>query len=552
LELELRGITKRFPGVVANDHVDLTIRPGEILGLLGENGAGKSTLMNILYGLYSADEGEILIDGEPRSFTSPSDAVAAGIGMVHQHFMLVPVFTVAENVILGVEPTGALDRLDMATARRQVLDISHQYGLELDPDALIEDLPVGIQQRVEIIKVLFRNADFVIFDEPTAVLTPQEIEGFFGILRSLRSDGKGIVFITHKLGEVLEVADRINVLRRGVVVGEVDPGEADQAELAQMMVGRPVDLVVDKDPAAPGRPVLQVEHLVAADATKVVVNDVSFEVRAGEIVAVAGVQGNGQTELVEALTGLRRAVGGRILLDGVDVTAAHPRQLHQAGVAHIPEDRERSGLVSDFTVAENMVLDSYYEPAYSRRGVMDWEAVHEHAEQLVEAYDIRIPGVDTTTSSLSGGTKQKVIVAREFREAPKLVIASQPTRGIDVGSIENIHERIVAQRDAGVAVLIVSTELDEVMALADRILVMFRGAIVGEFDAATATTGEIGLYMAGATDDGAIDYGATDDGAMGSGTMDSGTMDSGAMDSGAPAGDTAGGGGPGATVEGSS
>jgi general nucleoside transport system ATP-binding protein len=500
VELELRGITKHFPGVVANDHVDLVIRPGEILGLLGENGAGKSTLMNILYGLYSADEGDILVDGQVSHFASPSDAVAAGIGMVHQHFMLVPVFTVAENVILGVEPTGSFDRLDTGKARQQVLDISAQYGFHLDPDAIIEDLPVGIQQRVEIIKVLFREADIVIFDEPTAVLTPQEIEDFFAIMRSLRSQGKGIVFITHKLKEVLEIADRISVLRRGQVVGEVVPAAADEAQLAQLMVGRPVELVVHKDLAHPGVAVLQVEDLVVAGDGKAVVHGVSFEVRAGEIVAIAGVQGNGQTELVEALTGLRPVAAGRVLFDGADVTGAGPRQIHRAGAGHIPEDRENSGFVSDFSVAENSVLDSYYQPRFSSHGVMNWPAVRQHATQLVEAYDIRTPDIDTLTSTLSGGNKQKVIVAREFRESMRLVIASQPTRGVDVGSIENIHERIVAARDDGLAVLIVSTELDEVMALADRILVMFRGRIVGELDPMTTTPGEIGLYMAGAGD----------------------------------------------------
>jgi simple sugar transport system ATP-binding protein len=498
VELELRGITKRFPGVLANDHIDLTLRSGEILGLLGENGAGKSTLMNILYGLYSADEGEILLDGRRLELKSPSDAVAAGIGMVHQHFMLVPVFSVAENVVLGVEPTGPLDHLDLATARRQVEEISRQFGLQLDPDAMVEDLPVGVQQRVEIIKVLFRQADLVVFDEPTAVLTPQEVQDFFGILRSLRDDGKALVFITHKLKEMLEVADRIAVLRQGRVVGEVLPADADEESLAQMMVGRPVDLVVDKEPAEPGDVVLAVRDLVVGDERgRVAVDGVSFDVRAGEIVAVAGVQGNGQTELVEALTGMRLAVGGSIMLGQVDVTGVHPRDIHRLGVGHVPEDRERSGFVAEFTVGENMILDAYYAPPFSRRGALDWDEVDRHATRLVEEYDIRTPSVDTPMGTLSGGNKQKAIVAREFRDGLRLVIASQPTRGVDVGSVEYIHERIVAQRDARVAVLIVSTELDEVMALADRLLVMYRGRIVADLDPATVTHGEVGLYMAG-------------------------------------------------------
>lgn len=499
--LELKGITKRFPGVLANDQVDLKVSSGEILGLLGENGAGKTTLMNILYGLYGADEGEILIDGEPQKFSGPGDAIAAGIGMVHQHFMLVPVFTVTENVVLGVEPTkGPVGVLDIKEARREVRDISKQYGLEVDPDAVIEDIPVGIQQRVEIIKVLFRHAEFLIFDEPTAVLTPQEVEEFFGILNGLKDAGKAIIFITHKLKEVLEVSDRIAVLRRGAMVGEAEPKTATENDLATLMVGRPVELVVNKDKAQPGDTVLEVRDLVViGDRDQVALAGVSFDVRAGEIVGVAGVQGNGQTELVEALTGLRDVATGTVKISGTEVTHATPRQIHGHSVAHVPEDRQRSGLVMPFTITENVVLDAYYDEPYSSGISMDWKAAREHSAELVEQYDVRTPSTEIPASSLSGGNQQKVIVAREFGRDVKLVIASQPTRGIDVGSIEYIHERIVEERDEGAALLIVSTELDEVLALSDRILVMFDGHIVAEYEGGSVTAAEIGLSMAGAT-----------------------------------------------------
>jgi general nucleoside transport system ATP-binding protein len=500
VELELRGITKRFPGVLANDSVDLTVRSGEILGLLGENGAGKTTLMNILYGLYSADEGEILIDGAPQHFDGPGDAIAAGIGMVHQHFMLVPVFTVTENVVLGVEPTvGGVGVLDMKAARKDVLEISAKYGLEVPPDAYIEDLPVGVQQRVEIIKVLFRQAEVLVFDEPTAVLTPQEVKEFFQILRQLRDTGKAIVFITHKLKEVLEISDRISVLRRGAVVGDAIPGEASEETLAEMMVGRPVDLTVAKATARPGDVVLEVKDLVVVDERfHRSVDHVGFQIRAGEIVGVAGVQGNGQTELVEALTGLREPLSGTITVSGEDLTKASPREIHGKSVAHVPEDRQRSGLVLRFTVAENLVLNNYYAPPYSRGIVMDWDETRKMAARLVEEYDVRTPSIDTELGNLSGGNQQKVIVAREFGRDVKLVIASQPTRGLDVGSIEYIHERIVQERDQGAAILIVSTELDEVLALSDRILVMYRGAIVAETTPEQTSASEMGLFMAGA------------------------------------------------------
>ena len=499
MELELRGITKRFPGVVANDDVNLTVRTGEVLALVGENGAGKSTLMNIMYGLYHADEGEIVVDGTPQTFASPGDAIAAGIGMVHQHVMLVPVFTVAENVVLGVEPTGFLGRIERDEAHRQVAEISAQYGLDLDPEALVETLPVGIQQRIEILKVLFRNAEIVVFDEPTAVLTPQEIEEFFNIVDALQAAGKGIVFITHKLKEALRIADRISVLRRGKTVGSADPKEINEVQLAEMMVGRPVQLVVEKEHAEPGPATLSVDDLhVVTPEGRSVLDHISFDVRAGEIVGVAGVQGNGQTELVEALTGLRDPVSGTVTIDGSDITTATPREVHDARIAHIPEDRQRSGLVGAFSVAENMVLTSYASEPFSSGFLMNWSKAREVAAELVEQYDVRTPSIDTPASNLSGGNQQKVIVARELSRELRAVIASQPTRGVDVGSIEYIHAQIVKARDEGVAVLVVSTELDEVMALADRVVVMYRGRIVANLRRDETDHSEVGLFMAGA------------------------------------------------------
>ncbi len=498
MDIELRGITKRFGEVVANSDVNLSIRAGEILGLLGENGAGKSTLMNILSGLYRADEGEILIDGKPTYFHDAKEAIHAGIGMVHQHFMLVPVFTVAENVVLGVEPTGAFDHLDMNKAREQVRSISSQHGLEVDPDAVIEEIPVGIQQRVEIIKVLFRSASVLIFDEPTAVLTPQEVDEFFGIVRSLRDAGKALVFITHKLNEVIEVADRINVLRAGKIVGEADPKTASEVELAEMMVGRHVRFDVDKKPFNPGRPLLEVAHLrVRNERGELAVNDVSLTVHEREVVGIAGVQGNGQTMLVEALTGLRSATGGKVAFLGDDITRASARARHKLGIAHIPEDRQREGMVGEFDIAENMVLDSYYDEPYSTGITMHWGAVNKICVKNVIDFDVRTPSIYSAADHLSGGNQQKLIVARELSRDVKLVIASQPTRGIDVGSIEYIHRRMIEARDAGVGVLIVSTELDEILTLSDRILVMFRGRVVAEFEAGKADVAQIGLAMAG-------------------------------------------------------
>ena len=505
MKLELRGITKRFPGVVANDNVNLALNTGEVLSLIGENGAGKSTLMSVLYGMYKPDEGEILIDGTPLVFTSPADAIAAGIGMVHQHFMLVPVFTVAENVVLGVEPTGALGKLNIDEARRMVREISDKYNLDLDPDAVIEDLPVGVQQRVEIVKVLLRDAKVVVFDEPTAVLTPSEIIEFFEIVKTLVSAGRGVVFITHKLKEALNIADRIAVLRRGKVVGDADPKTATESQIAEMMVGRPVQLTVEKNSAKAGDVVLKVTDLTVLDADgRTHVENVSFEVHAGEIVGVAGVQGNGQTELVEALTGLRKATSGVIALDGKDLTHSDPRERHQMGMAHIPEDRQRQGLVGGLSVAENLVLTRYHDDQFSHGVIVDWEAADAITETLITEYDIRTPNKETGVGTLSGGNQQKVIVARELSRDLRLTIAAQPTRGVDVGSIEYIHSRIVKERDSGTAVLIVSTELEEVMALSDRLLVMYRGKVVAELDPKKVTPMEVGLYMAGSRPDSAV------------------------------------------------
>jgi simple sugar transport system ATP-binding protein len=503
VRLELKGITKRFPGVVANDDVSLIVEPGEIHALLGENGAGKTTLMNVLFGLYAADAGEIMIDGSPVAFEGPGDAIAAGLGMVHQHFMLIPVFTVTENIILGNEPTETLGWLDRRKARKRVEALSFEFGLEVPPDAAVEELPVGVQQRVEILKALYREAEVLILDEPTAVLTPQEIEELFEIMRSLKQGGKSVIFITHKLKEVLAVADRITVLRGGKAVGSVDPATATEASLAAMMVGRAVQLTVDRPPAKPTEPVLRVEDLVVLDDRgQVAVEGISFEVRAGEIVAVAGVQGNGQTELVEALTGLRPPASGRVRLGDTDITGATPNAIIDAGVGHIPEDRQHDGLIIDFSISDNLVLDTFDRPPFARRFVRDFAAVRTAASERAKAFDVRTPSIELAASTLSGGNQQKVVVARAVSRPIKLLIASQPTRGLDVGSIEYIHERVVEERDRGVAVLIVSSELDEVIALGDRIPVMFRGRIVDVVPSAEATREGLGLLMAGITSDG--------------------------------------------------
>ena len=497
MEVELKGITKRFGKVVANSKVDLKIRAGEVLGLLGENGAGKSTLMNVLCGLYHADEGEILIDGKSVKFAGPGDAIRAGIGMVHQHFMLVPVFTVAENVILGVEPTGRADYLDLKTARAQVRAINEKYGL----DHLIEDLPVGVQQRVEILKVLFRSADVLILDEPTAVLTPQEVVEFFEIVKSLREAGKALVFITHKLNEILEIADRISVIRDGKIVGEGDPKKTDRKKLAEMMVGRPVSFEVKKAKYKPGRTLLEVRDLtVLRDNDDVAIDHVSLQVKSGEIVGIAGVNGNGQSMLIEALCGLRPVAEGSIIYEGQDITRASVRARHRMGIAHIPEDRQHTGIIPKFTVAENMVLNTYYDDRYSRGPQVNWDAVNLNAADFVQDFDVRTPSVFLAAGNLSGGNQQKLVVARELSREITLVIAGQPTRGLDVGSIEYIHKRLVEARDTGDGVLIISAELDEILALSDRILVMFKGKLAAEFDATKGKVdkAEVGLAMAGA------------------------------------------------------
>ena len=499
MRLELRDITKRFPGVLANDRISISADRGEVLGLLGENGAGKSTLMNILSGLYKPDSGEIVIDGTPHAFTDPRQAIDVGIGMVHQHFQLVPVFDVVEAVALGAESvTGPLGTFDRKTARARVVELSEQYRLNVNPDATIEDLPVGVRQRVEILKALYRKSDILVLDEPSAVLTPMETEELFGIIRGLAKAGTTIVFITHKLNEVLEVADRITVLRRGRVAGTVEPKDATREILANLMVGRDVELRVAKGPAKPGDVVLAIRDLhVRDDRQHMMVRGVDLEVRAGEILALAGVQGNGQTELVEAIVGLRSVDSGDITVEGTSITGASPRQVSDMGVAHVPEDRNRDGLIGAMTVAENFILDTYHREPYSRNGRLDREAIAERATTAVKDYDVRTPSIETYAGSLSGGNQQKVIVAREFSRPVKLVIASQPTRGLDVGSIEYIHKRMIEQRDQGAAVLIVSTELDEVLAVGDRVAVMQGGQIVGIVEGEEATYEKVGMLMGG-------------------------------------------------------
>jgi simple sugar transport system ATP-binding protein len=496
--LELKGITKQFPGVLANDHIDLRLEKGEILALLGENGAGKSTLMNILYGLYQPDSGEIRINGETRIIQSPTDAIKAGIGMVHQHFMLIPVFTVTENVMLGDEAIRAAGFLDRPSAAAKIEEISKTYNLSVDPQDYLRDLPVGVQQRVEIIKLLYREAEILIFDEPTAVLTPQEADELFLIMRSLAERGKSIIFITHKLREVLEIADRIMVIRRGKMVGETLPSEADKNSLAAMMVGRDVNLVVEKSECHPGDTVLEVKNLTVADKFKnVMVDNVSLDVRAGEIVGIAGVQGNGQTELVEVITGLRKMESGTVTLLGQDISGASPRKITEQGSAHVPEDRQADGLVLPFPVAENLVLCTYYQEPFSNGVVLRYNKILENANKLIEDFDIRTPDPLTPVGSLSGGNQQKVIIARELSRPIKFLVASQPTRGLDVGSIEYIHKRIVQKRDEGCAVLLVSPELDEIMELSDRIAVMYRGEIIAVVPNRGVSKEQIGLLMAG-------------------------------------------------------
>ncbi len=496
--LQLRSITKSFPGVLANDHIDLELHEGEILALLGENGAGKTTLMNILYGLYAPDEGEIWVRGEQVAIESPSDAIGHGIGMVHQHFMLIPVFTVTENVMLGNESVRAGILLDRERAADRIREISHRFGLDVDPSAMVGNLPVGVQQRVEIIKVLYREADILILDEPTAVLTPQETEDLFAVIRSLVAQGKSVIFITHKLKEVLAIADRITVLRRGRAAGEADPSHATEAELAKLMVGREVILEVEKGQPRTGDVVLDVQDLrVRDDRGAPAVNGVSLQVRAGEILGIAGVQGNGQTELVEALTGLRAVESGRVTIQGQVMTAASPRAVTEAGTAHIPEDRQQDGLVLSFSVADNLVMNTYYVSPFAKGIILQEDEIEAAAQQRAELFDVRTPSLTVPVSNLSGGNQQKVIVARELSRPIRVLIAAQPTRGLDVGSIEYIHGRLVEKRDDGCAVLLVSSELDEIISLADRVAVIYEGQIVATLPAVDATKERLGLLMAG-------------------------------------------------------
>ena len=495
--LEMRGITKEFPGIVANDHVSFELARGEVHALLGENGAGKSTLMNILYGLYKADAGEIVLRGKPVTFTSAKDAIEAGVGMVHQHFMLIPVMTVAENIVLGNEPVREGLLLDEAGAEQRVRELSHQFGLAVDPSALVSQITVGQQQRVEILKALYRGADVLILDEPTAVLTPQEASELFGIIRSLQADGKSIIFISHKLNEVLEIADRITVLRRGKTIETVLREGATQESLAKAMVGREVLLRVDKPPAQPGETLLEVEDLHVVDDRGIEkVSGVSFAVRAGEIVGIAGVDGNGQSELIDAITGLRRLQSGAVRVAGRECVHASPRQMLDAGVGHIPEDRQRRGLVLEFTIAENIALHDYAEPPDAKWGWLFPSRLVERARVLIKQFDVRGGGPLTRAGGLSGGNQQKVVAAREIARDPKVLIAAQPTRGLDVGAIEYLHRRLVEERDEGRAILLISLELDEILSLSDRILVLYEGRIAGEHEGEVSEE-QIGLEMLG-------------------------------------------------------
>ena len=494
--VELRGITKRFPGVVANDHVDFELARGEVHALLGENGAGKSTLMNILYGLYHPDEGEILLEGKPVRIDSPHDAIEHGIGMVHQHFMLIPVMTVAENVVLGMEPSRGRF-LDMDEAERRVADLAKTLGFRIDPHNRVEEISVGQQQRVEILKALYRSAEILILDEPTAVLTPQEADELFNIIRTLKREGHSIVFISHKLHEMLEIADRITVLRRGKKMETLPREGATEGGLARLMVGRDVLLEVEKTPAQPTDPLLVVESLHVRDERGLeAVRGVSFEVRGGEIVGLAGVDGNGQTELIDAITGLRRPDSGRIVVTGNDVTARSAREVLDAGIGHIPEDRQRRGLVLEFTLAENLALHDFRKEPAARLGWLYPRRLIERAKTVLTEFDVRGGGPGTLASSLSGGNQQKVVVAREVSRDPRVLIAAQPTRGLDVGAIEFVHKRLVQERDEGRAILLVSFELDEILSLSDRILVIFEGRIVGEY-APGVSQQELGVAMTG-------------------------------------------------------
>ena len=491
--LEMRGITKTFPGVLANDSVDFDVRAGEVHTLLGENGAGKSTLMKILFGLYTADEGTITFEGSPLEVDSPAAAIQAGIGMIHQHFMLVPTFTVTENVALG------LGTSDMGQVRERLTELAETYGLDVDPDALVWQLAVGERQRVEILKALYRDAHLLVLDEPTAVLTPQEVNDFFVTLRQIADDGRGLIFISHKLHEVMALSDRITVLRDGRVTGSTTPAETSRQQLAQMMVGRPVKLAPDKPPVSVGVPRLEIEALsVMGDREALAVHEVDLSVSGGEILGIAGVSGNGQRELCEAVSGLRSAAAGSVRLDGRDITGASPRQCRDAGLAFVPEERMLHGAVAEFSVSENLMLLNHDSEEFSQWGFLKLPALRERAGRLVKHYDVKTPSIDTPTSALSGGNIQKLIMARELSAEPAVLLAAQPTRGVDIGAAEYIHERLIAQRERGTAVLVVSEDLDEVMALADRVAVMFEGWIVAVIDRSECTVEDLGLLMAGA------------------------------------------------------
>ncbi len=495
--VEMRHITKRFPGVLANDDITFSVLKGEIHALLGENGAGKTTLMNILYGLYKQDSGDIYLNGQKVDITEPNDAIRLGIGMIHQHFMLIPPFTVAENVVLGIEPEKNF-LLDREKAVKDVERISQKYGLTVDPKAKIQDVSVGIEQRVEILKALYRGAEILILDEPTAVLTPQEVGELFKIMRSLKEEGKTIIFITHKLKEPMATCSRITVLRKGTLVGTVDTGKTDISHLAKMMVGREVIMEVEKPPHQPGEPVMTVKELEAYNDLGIkALRGINLRLRKGEILGIAGVEGNGQLELVETLTGLRKASAGKILIHGEEMTNHSARNIIKAGISHIPEDRRKRGLILDFSLAENLILGSHFKAPFSHGFQMDYDNVYDYAGDLVDKFDIRTTGIHSQVKYLSGGNMQKVIVARELGREPDIIIASQPTRGLDVGAIEYIHQKILEMRNENKAVLLVSADLDEILSLADRIAVIYEGKIVGERDPRTVTEEELGLLMAG-------------------------------------------------------
>ncbi|WP_214733742.1 ABC transporter ATP-binding protein [Exiguobacterium sp. s154] len=496
--IEMLNIRKEFGTFVANDNITLQLRKGEIHALLGENGAGKSTLMNVLFGLYQPEGGEIRVHGKKVDIENPNIANELGIGMVHQHFMLVEKFTVTENIILGLEPKSGIT-IDRATARKKVMEISEQYGLRIDPDAKIEDISVGMQQRVEILKTLYRGADILIFDEPTAVLTPQEIQELIQIMKRLIAEGKSIILITHKLKEIMQVADRCTVIRRGRYIGTVEVDETvNEDSLAEMMVGREVNFDAEYSKADPQQVVLDVQNLVVKDSRGLrVVEGLDLQIRAGEVLGIAGIDGNGQTELIEAISGLKKPESGKVLLNGKDVTGHTPRKMTEAGIGHIPQDRHKHGLVLDYSIRDNMVLQTYYKEPFSKRGLMNYKAVAEKAKALIEKFDVRTPSIDVPARALSGGNQQKAIIAREVDRSPDLLIAAQPTRGLDVGAIEFIHEQLIKEREKGRAVLLISFELDEILHVSDRIAVLYEGKIVGIRDPKETTEQELGFLMAG-------------------------------------------------------